>query len=269
MLDGAVDALEAAALEAHMAQCPDCAAYCDNARALDDRLREELTGPCDFDRLWGSVQERIVAEDDVMPQSDAVSVQGDADSGQGGALITGVRRWAGMAIAAMILLGAFAGGTAVLRMNAGELPIVTETVRDFETFRIRGGLLDVAANEPGLVREWVATRVDFHLPGDVDPPAGFEIAGGRLCSFLNRRLAFLHYKKGPGSLSLYVMKATGLKIPEHGQFKSVNSANGLTTVTWRQSDLAFVVVSNLPSQEVTDFAASFKGRALAPAWSNS
>lgn len=246
MLDGEADAAESEALLTHLEDCRECAAYYDELRALDVRLGKELTGSCDPDKIWERVEWAIAAQE-------TVPVEGH-DAGREVWRVRALPRWVGSALAAMLLLAVIAGGVQFWRPDAANLPVVTETVRDFETFRLRGGLLDVAAAEPGVVRRWMAAKVDFKLPENVNPPAGFMIAGGRLCSFLNRRLAFFLYENGPAVLSLYVMKASGLKLPDSGSFDTTLSQRGLTTVTWKQGGLAYVVVSDLPAPEVTNFA---------------
>ena len=55
-------------------------------------------------------------------------------------------------------------------------------------------------------------------------------------------------------LSLYVMKADGLSVPHHGEYKTSMTQAGLTTVSWTRDDLAYVIVSDLSAEEVVKFA---------------
>ena len=252
MLDGEADASESEALLTHLETCHECAAYYDELHTLDVRLCKELTDSCDPDQIWERVQWAVAAQDTAPTEKVAAGCKTSR--------VPAVPRWVGSALAAMLLLAVIAGGLQMWRPDVSNLPVVTETVRDFETFRLRGELLDVAAAEPKVVRRWMAAKVDFKLPENVDPPTGFKIAGGRLCSFLNRRLAFFLYENGPAVLSLYVMKASGLKLPDSGSFDTTRSEQGLSTVTWKQGGLAYVVVSDLPAPEVTSFASHLMGR---------
>lgn len=247
MFDRETDEIESEALLAHLEGCEECASYQRQLGRLHTRLCDELTDTCNVDQIWERVEWGIEAIE-TRPSANAQA------SPKKWWNFAGAQRVAAAALAAMLLLGVIIGDQKFWPADSKGLPLVTETIRDFETFRLRGGLLDVAAREPNVVRQWMAAKIDFKLPEDVNPPAGFRIAGGRLCSFLNRRLAFFHYEKGTAALSLYVMKASGLKLPGNGSFDVATSTNQLTTVTWADQGLAYVVVSGLPASEVTAFA---------------
>lgn len=254
-LDGETDDVRFVGLQAHLDDCADCAAFDVQLRSFHERLRDELTDFCDVDQLLRRIKADIVEND-----ADAAVAPGSSPLEARRRTVS--RRWMAVAAAAVLLVGVFAGGRQILRPEAGDLPIISETVRDFETFRIRGGILDIATDEPDQVRRWIATKVDFRLPSDVAPPGGLKIVGGRLCSFLNRRLAFFHYEKGPSDLSLYVMNASGLTLPSDGAFDTGLSRDGLATVTWRTQGLVFVVVSDLPLNEVAAIASRFMDRGV-------
>lgn len=259
LLDGEASPSEAAAVGAHLDECVDCAVHFHELRLLHTRLGEELTDACDEEQIWERVEWAIAAHETSLEEHAPIS-QPEARRP-----VRSAWHWAAPALAAMLLIGVIFGGQNLLWRNGhSSLPVVTETVRDFETFRLRGSLLDVTASEPGAVRKWMAAKIDFQLPENVGPPAGFKVAGGRLCSFLNRRLAFFHYKSGPSAMSLYVMKASGLSLPQGGAFDTTQSNNKLTTVTWRQGDLAYVVVSDLPANDVTAFASQLRAQPSAP-----
>lgn len=247
MVDGEADNIESVALEAHLDECIECNDYHRDLGHLHARLGDELTDTCDVENIWERVEWSIAA-------NETRHAKHGAPLHKKWWRYAAVQHVAGAALAALLLVTVMLSGNQLLWPDAKSLPIITETVRDFETFRLRGGLLDVAAKEPRVVRNWMAAKLDFDLPDDVSPPAGFKLAGGRLCSFLQRRLAFFHYEKDQSSLSLYVMKSAGLNIPKASSFSTARSAQGVTSVIWQRGDLVYVAVSDLPEAETVSFA---------------
>ena len=162
-----------------------------------------------------------------------------------------------VAVACLILL---AGLNTFSGKRIGDYPIITETIGDFVTFRVRGYPLDIKSSEPSVIMRWLAERVDFRLPSGVVPPPGFRLVGGRLCSFLNRRLVFFLFKRGKTAASLYVMSDAGLALPDDigAQAVVVHSSKGFSNVFWRNGGLLYVIVSNLPEAEAERFAEALK-----------
>ena len=108
-----------------------------------------------------------------------------------------------------------------------------------------------------------AMRAGLGQPGPTSSgrPAAPRLLGARLCSFLNRRLVFLHYRAGARAAALYVMEDEGLALPEGGNRRAggrsvfAASHKGATTLVWRDGGLVYVVVSNLDEAEALAFAA--------------
>ena len=247
-LDGAVDAAEDAALRHHLERCVHCAGYERNLRELDARMRRHLTGRCDEDAIWARVRTGIEADggtEAARARSRPWRVAGP------------VTRWAAAAVVVMCLALA---GWQMLRPDGADGSILTATVQDFSDFRSSGDVLDVAAAHPDAVLRWMTARVDFALPQRLAAPAGLRIAGGRLCSFLSRKLAFFSYSAGDTGVGLYITPAEGLDVPPDGSFVSVARTDGLTAVSWHRDGLAYVVVSRLPIGDLTAFAEHFRQR---------
>jgi len=137
---------------------------------------------------------------------------------------------------------------------------VKESMNDFLTFKASGRNLDVDSNEPLELRRWLLKRLDFEVPLSSAMPAGFKLAGARLCAFLNRRSAAFMYHMDGNLASVYVMAETGLdatlkRVPGNHKL-IVFSSRGLTNVVWRSDGLLFVVVADLPEKEAIRFAKS-------------
>lgn len=243
MIDGEAGDKEVVELRRHLRECRHCEAHFEALSILHIRLREELVDSADTEAVWEKVSEGLDIEDLRLHKQKTQSRRQAF-----------TRRWAPMAAAAMLLVAVFMGTSNIWKPDVGMLPVVTETNRDYETYRVSGRPLDVSAARPAEVKQWMAAKLDFALPANMSGPAGFKLAGGRLCSFLNRRLAFFQYERGDVGLSLYVMKGAGLKLPRGDGLTTISAQQGFTTVVWRQDDLVYLLVSELPEQEVEALA---------------
>lgn len=235
-LDGEEASISGKKLMEHLAKCNNCSRYQSNLFRLTDRLCDEFTEDVDDERLWTRVMQEI--------QTTSGFTHAEPQFTR--------RRFIGASIAATLALGA--GSAWLLKQTQSSSSLVAETVRDYETFQLRGGLLDVKASDSEDVMQWMSARLDFNLPADIATSDEYAIVGGRLCSFLNRRLAFFHYQKNSRDLALYVMKARGLQIPAKGSLSVVTTDKGLSAVTWQRDDLVYVLLSELPEHELTQFA---------------
>ena len=238
-LDGEAQPDELIAAAQHLDKCLECAAYeldLIESEAQLSTANDELVKDFDSDQLWEDIKGEIDRFDN------------NRDSYKR-------KRWlATVAVAACLIISVTV--TAMLMHSSQKilLPVVAETVRDYETFQVRGELLDVHLTSTTEIVQWMAAKLDFTLPEMVSPPVGYKISGGRLCSFLNRRLAFFQYQRDSDDLALYIMEAEGLEVPARGQYQTTTTEQGLTTVTWSQEQLVYVLVSELPAPVVVDFA---------------
>ena len=253
MMDGEAYDADFNVIQRHLDVCPECKDHFDAQSALHVRLREECIEPQDPDLLWNNI-------------SAAISAEEDSHSGLGRAvdwrrvLPARTATFAAGAVVVVVVLILFNGSTIFSGKRIGDYPIIAETVGDFVTFRVRGYPLDIKSPSRLVIMRWLAERVDFRLPSGVVPPAGFRLVGGRICSFLNRRLVFFLFKRGKTAASLYVMSVAGLAVPDDigGRAVSVHSSKGFSNVIWRSGGLLYVIVSNLPEAEAERFAKTLK-----------
>jgi anti-sigma factor RsiW len=144
-LDGAADPREQAALEAHLAACPHCAALREEWLRYRAFLQEPVAPAQTAEALWADVQR-------------AIRLQGDRSDED--APVFGWRlRWAG-AIIAVVLLGAYGVGLG-LRQQAGR---VVEAAASDKAAQVEFVETDVPGASPlvyedaetGLTVIWVA-----------------------------------------------------------------------------------------------------------------
>ena len=80
--------------------------------------------------------------------------------------------------------------------------------------------------------------------------------GGRLCYFLERRVASYMYTAHSRYVSLYVMPQHGLPSPPDALMTlaqpraTVHAVQGYTQVIWLQTDLLYALVSDLPKEQL-------------------
>lgn len=244
MLDDEVGVAEEASLRRHLETCVHCAAYERDLRELQVQIDLHLNEQCDEDRIWDRVLVDIGVAQNVSARWRA-----------------GKPFWH-WAAAAILVCGLALGGWHVLISGDSNRSIVAATVEDFGDFRRTGDVLDVAGSHPEAITRWMIARVDFELPEEIATPAGLQITGGRLCSFLKRKLAFFSYSTANGDVGLYIAQADGLDVPQGGGYTAIARDDGLSAVSWYSNGLAYVTVSDLPIGDLALIAEEFRKGAI-------
>ena len=254
-MDGEPLGIDVASLDTHLDTCESCREYAQQVVVLDERLRAMPTVGIDAmqsSSRWAKL--RLALDDHDRKQLESTG-SNPAWSRVGRRRIL----FAGLSSAAAAVV---VGGIGISLLKPGDENVVaTEAVNDFLTFRASGKTLHVMDGNPANVKQWLASRVSFDIPIDPTPPDGFTLSGGRLCSFLERRLVFFYYQRQEQAVSVYLMDEDGLALPKSkkkvlaGKEVSVASLNGVTHVMFRRDGLIYVVVSNLQAAELLAFAA--------------
>jgi len=253
-IDGESPGVDTSGLDSHLETCSACRQYAQQLVKLDERLRQMPAvgvSTSESESRWARVSLALDSRDRENARTGERRFQAQG---------SGRRRvmFAGLSAAAVAVV---AGVGIRLTGSNAENSVAAEAVNDFLTFRANGKTLHVMNAEPAHVKQWLAERVSFDIPIDPTPPVGFKLAGGRLCSFLERRLVFFYYQRQEHAVSVYLMNEEGLSLPKGhrqqlaGKEVSVASLNGVTHVMFRRDGLIYVVVSDLQTPEVLDFAA--------------
>jgi anti-sigma factor RsiW len=143
--------------------------------------------------------------------------------------------------------------------------LVVEVVNDYIRFTQRG-LPDQANTDPRQVIERFQGRLDFGLDVAIQGQRGFQLVGGDLSYFLDRKVACLLYRKGPHIVTLSVLRREGIEVPkgavlsERGHPLYLAQHRGLTVIVWERNDLLHALVSDMDARDLAPFATS-----LAPA----
>lgn len=244
-LDGQIEPPALDRLTTHLAGCPACQFYARDMAFLHQTLPEQLDDTREETAIWDRLQSSLEAE---------VGLQQVEEPPR--------RQFLKLGLAASLLITTGVGGTYLLRRPNAD--VVAETVNDYLTFRASGKTLHITAEHPSAVKTWLEERIDFNLPAGVGPGSDYRLIGGRLCSFLERRLAALHFTAETRlvrpDISLYVMSAEGIDLPRPTEEEEGRRAyratrqKGVSSVAWIETDLLYVVVSTGGEDHLRSFA---------------
>jgi anti-sigma factor RsiW len=246
-LDGMLDATTRGAVQQHLETCASCRVTVEANQRLEQRLRATLRCEAVPDTLWP----RILA--DVSPGASAGSTKTQRLFGT---------RWVWSTVAAAVIVLALS----VVLLKPWLLPdtlearVLSVPVQDLHTFVVSQRNLDVASTVPEHVRHWFQEKVDFAPPHMPEHVGKAHLVGGRLCHFLNRRVAAFMYTADEHYLSLYVMPRHGLPLPTGAiavlqrPLAGVHAVQGYTHILWSQADLLYSLVSDLPQPQLVDMA---------------
>lgn len=246
-MDGELAAADRQALDRHLQGCEACAAYAEQLSYLQSALPGQLSDDTDTAAIWDRVQTVIDAGERA------------AEAHQAG-IRNPRRRFLKAGLAASLAMVAGGAGLYGLMVTPPQ-DVIAETVNDYLTFRASGKKLHILDSRHETVAGWLAQRVDFDVALRNGAPLDFQLLGGRLCSFLGRRLVFLHFTKSDYETSLYVMRDDGLTLPAPanrsagGRALLTRNLRGVTSAAWQQSGLIYVVVANMDEDALIAFAA--------------
>jgi anti-sigma factor RsiW len=195
-VDDALAPAERVAVEAHLAECPECRAQAEEERELRARLRglAPAEPPARLEaRMRRSLRSR-----------------------------PGAARW---------LLPLAAGLVVLLAWGRGATPFVAwELSRDHDhCFGHRRLPAEVWSSDPSRVSEWLERR-GTTVPVIPDVAAGLELVGARYCTLVDRTVAHLYYTSGDKHLSLFLVpgpvRSTSRELRPRGNFVRLMRVGG-------------------------------------------
>jgi anti-sigma factor RsiW len=228
-LDGELDAAATAALAAHLADCPGCAALRQDLVGLSARLRGGLRPYAAPAELRRTLEARLVPAAAAPPPP----------SGFRRRVVPFASFGAGAAIAACL---------ALLLLPPGADPdaeLVADHIRALQP----GHLTDVLSSDQHTVKPWFDGRIDYAPPVKDFAAEGFPLLGGRLDYVHDRAVAVLAYRRDKHLIDLYVWPADGA-----APAPASEARNGYNIVRWRDGGMAFTAVSDVELAQLRDFA---------------
>jgi anti-sigma factor RsiW len=238
LLDGELDAANAAAMEAHVQLCAGCAAEL----ARLESLRRLLRAPGVGFRAPEDLRARIEAELDAaaLPTAPAPLPRRRPPRWLPGAGLA--------ALAATLVLG-----VAVLAPRPEQLALEDQVVSGHIRSLQASHLTDVATSDRHTVKPWFNGRIDFAPPVQDLAAQGFPLAGGRLDYLHDREVAALVYRRRLHVINVFVWPARAGEAPAGNA-----RLHGYSVSWWTRGGLEFWAVSDIDLRELQQFRQAFQ-----------
>ncbi|MFN3476887.1 MAG: zf-HC2 domain-containing protein [Candidatus Methylomirabilales bacterium] len=142
------------------------------------------------------------------------------------------------------------------------LPLVVEAVNDYIRFAQRARPQDIGVSDRHQLLGWFQGKLDFGFDLPVEGGKEFQLVGGGLSYFLDRKVACLLYRKGPHLITLSVLRREGVEVPKGSSLKEkgiplyLAKHRGFTVIVWERNDLLYSLVSDLEAKELSPLATS-------------
>ena len=149
-------------------------------------------------------------------------------------------------VAALIILSVSLGWRALF-LGAGN-QIASQAVFDHSRALLVGQLLDIASDDPQVVKPWFTTKLNFSPPVADLASAGFSLLGGRIDAIQNRLVSAVVYKRGKDLVTLFAWPVKTERLADADW-----DIGGYNVCTWAHSGLNCVVVSALSDRELDEF----------------
>lgn len=235
LLDGELDAVNAAAIEAHVKNCADCSAEFDRLRSLRVVLSEaalRYDAPAGFRaRIEAALPAAAPA---TRPSRAAWAALG-----------------AGLATAATVALML---GTAWIAPQIAPRIADDDFSRQLVGSHVRSllasHLVDVATSDQHVVRPWFNGRIDFSPPTPDLAASGFPLVGGRLDYIADQVIPAIVYRRRRHTINLFVL-------PERPRAATMTlHFQGYNLREWKRDGLEFWAVSDVPANDLALFQQS-------------
>jgi anti-sigma factor RsiW len=251
---GRLDAATSASVVAHLQGC----AGCRNTAAAEDELSALLGETLPRQPASARLKERLAAQLASAPAPASASVSVSAPRR--------ARRWvaplvAALAAAALVLLAVRWSQPAFLRDGTpGRAEMIAEGVDDH--LRVVASAHPVEIESGGIhqVKPWFTGRLDFAPPVSFSGDDEFQLAGGAVGYFRDRKAAVFVWKHKLHTLSLFVFRGDGLRWPTRGLRRvgavEVDAAEsrGFHVLLWRAGDLGYCLVSDVDGEALVALA---------------
>ncbi|HEX9054211.1 MAG TPA: anti-sigma factor [Gemmatimonadales bacterium] len=236
-VDGELEELGVAGVEAHLKECPACARRVEGERRLRAAFRTHLAPVHASEELRADVREAIAAAGREATASRKPGVrpwraaQWFALAATIAVAVVGGRQWA---------LWSLARRTAPL-----EAELLTAHVRSLQLSH----LTDVPSSDHHTVKPWFAGKLDYSPPVPELDSLGFRLIGGRLDYVRGRPTAVIVYGRRQHIINLFLWPSgdstAATKVQADRGYNSVHGAAG---------GIAYWAISDLGVAELRQFA---------------
>jgi anti-sigma factor RsiW len=255
--DGELDLVHELDLERHLQTCADCARRAQAVGAFRTRLRESRRFETPPNLRLQVIAGLRKEAGDVVPFE--TSAAGDSASPSQPPVRRPARSLADRAawvrftaaaasLAACIALG-YAWGGARDRTDR----LVEDAVGDHVRALQADHLMDVASTDQHTVKPWFAGRLDFSPPVVDLASIGFPLVGGRLERLGGHTAAALVFRRRQHIINVFVWPTDITTPAGHPRQR-----DGYNLTSWTAGDLSFLAVSEIPKEELAQFAEAFR-----------
>jgi anti-sigma factor RsiW len=238
LIDGELDAGHALEVEAHIADCPACAAEFAAYRRMSRAIAKadlRYTAPPELRR-------RIEA---ALPQPRQQQAPSRRSVLRGFAL--------GSAVSAIAATGLFA---IVLRSD-DEQRIESEVVSAHLRSLQAGHLIDVVSTDQHTVKPWFNGKLDVSPPVIDLTAQGFTLVGGRLDYVDARAIGAVVYKRRAHVINLFVSQTANTERKP----AKMETIQGFNIRSWSDRGLNYWAVSDVGADELAEFGEKFEAAA--------
>jgi anti-sigma factor RsiW len=240
LLDGELDAVNAAACEAHLKTCDACNAEYLRLLALRDAVSAPGVAHRAPERLRADIEALLAAE--AAPAATQAPASRRGGRAVGYATAGGLGALLAASLTAMVVLPQVA--------EAGlERQLVASHVRSL----LANHLTDVATSDQHVVRPWFNGKVDIAPPVPQLADQGFPLVGGRLDYIEGHVAPAIVYKRRLHTVNLFVW-------PADGRFATGDRAarrDGYSLLEWTSGGLRFAAVSDIDPGDLQAFKAAY------------
>jgi anti-sigma factor RsiW len=226
--DGEVDAVSAAAIEAHLQQCAECRELLASLQQTRSLIRRDLT--------YGAAPSRLRARIMAVLDQEAVPVP-VARSRPNKSLSRTPPFWFGA------LSGIMGTGTAAVLAFVLWFPSLSDAfVDDLVAAHVRSlmpsHLIDVVSTDQHTVKPWFAGHADVSPVVADFEQQGYRLVGGRADYLDHQRPAVVVYQHGKHVINVFSWAES------HRSFPNVTTRNGYRMAFWREGNLEYCAVSD-------------------------
>ena len=226
---------EVMAVNAHIAECAECAEDLTTQESMSRRLKEELVRHAAPDVLRARILSSLAR----------------SDAGGTVARVVPWGRWSRLAAAGLVIAVASSLSTAALmRRTAAPRAVADEVLSSHLRSLMPGHLTDVASTDQHNVKPWFNGRVDLSPNVPRLDASGFVLVGGRLDYLASRPVAVIVYARRQHVINVYTWPSAGDE-----RMSTTLSLQGYHFVSWRSAGVETWVVSDLNAAELSDFVA--------------